>query len=184
MHGVENWGRSEWQRASESRPEEEHSKARVYSYSNLYYGSSKVLNVMRKCQPAGKIWFHTRFAIIQSGWGSRRCLTCFNGMSEERTDADLICPNKPEKPQRELPFREGLLLIFFFSFINSSFECHRQRPSAQLPLEQQGRVGPRVVSETVFVGVKGFYQLNGLCCCWTTDFTERPGGCSYSCSFT
>lgn len=115
MHQVENWGWSKWQPSSESRLIEENSKVRVYSYSNVYHGFSKVLNVMRKCQPAGKIRFHTRFAIICSGWGSHGCLTCFNGMSEERTDyADIICVNKPEKPQRELPFHSGLRLSLFF----------------------------------------------------------------------
>lgn len=52
-----------------------------------------------------------------------RCLMCFNGMSEERTDyADLICTTEPEKPQRELLFprdraRVSLSFCHFF-FIN------------------------------------------------------------------
>lgn len=139
MQRVENGEGSKWQRASQSRPVEEHSKARVYGYSNLYHSSSRVLNVMRKCQPTGKIQFLTRFAMICSSWGCTDAW-CFNRMSEERTDyADLICATKPEKAQRELAFRWDMppSPCHFFCFQTPSFECHWQRPSARLQLRSQ-----------------------------------------------
>lgn len=101
MHWVEGGEWPQWWRF----PVEERPKARVYGYSNINRSSSRVLNVMRKCQPTGKMQFLPQICNNTLQLRLHRCLTCFNGMSEERTDyAGLICATKPEKPQRELPF--------------------------------------------------------------------------------
>lgn len=143
--------------------------ARVYGSSNLYHSSSRVLNVMRKCQPTGKIQFLTRFTIICSSWGCTD-VWCFNGMSEERTDyADLIYATKPEKAQRELPFRWDVppSPCHFFCFETPSFECHWQRPSARLQLRSQQGGTTRCFTppaEMTFVGGQNPFTcyLNGL----------------------
>lgn len=104
---------------------EEHPKVRVYGYSNRNHSSSSTLNVMRKCQPTGQMQFLPQICNNTLQLRLHRCLTCFNGMSEERTDyADLICATKPEKSQRELPFRQNcacVSLSFFFLFQTPAF---------------------------------------------------------------
>lgn len=106
---------------SESRPVEEHSKARVYGSPNLYYSSCRVLNVMRKCQPTGKIQFLTRFAIIRSSWG---CTDVWRALMECQRKGQamqilFVQPNQ-KSHKGNYPFAESVPpspCLFFFFFL-------------------------------------------------------------------
>lgn len=136
MHRVEDWEWVKWQCASQRCPVEEHSKACGYGYLNLYHSSSRVLcqvvvaSAHRQNPVSHQICNNTLQLRLY------RRLTCFNGMSEERTDYADVC-----NQTRPLPFhsdRASVSLPFFFFFLETpSFECHWQRPSARLPLRPQ-----------------------------------------------
>lgn len=134
MHPGGNREPSTWQCASQSCPVEEHSKARVYGYSNLYYSSSRVLNVMGKCQPTGKIQFLTRFAIIRSSWG---CADVWRALMEPQRKGQpmQILFVQPNQKRESAFWRDGLFCPFFFE--TPSFKCHWLRPSARPQLRSQ-----------------------------------------------
>lgn len=128
MHRVENWEWSKWQRASPRGAVEVESKAHVHlCYSNLYHFSSRVLNVMRKYQPTGKIQFLTRFAIIRSSWG---CTVVWRALMECQRKGQtmqilFVQPNHYPFAETVPPSPCHFFCLFFFE--TPSFECHWQR---------------------------------------------------------
>lgn len=147
---------------SESRPVEEHSKARVYGSSNLHYSSCRVLNVMRKCQPTGKFQFLTRFAIIRSSWG---CTDVWRALMECQRKGQamqilFVQPNQ-KSHKGNYPFAESMppspCLFFWNSKLWMSLTKTFSTTSARIPAGRDHTLLQPTSQDDVCRWTKWFY---------------------------